>query len=52
MKEEYFCRYDKSYVTCFYETGDEHRNLLERENLLPSEGLSVANKNLVLPTKT
>jgi hypothetical protein len=52
MKEENFCRYDKSYVTCFNKTGDEHRDLLQRENLLPSEGLSVAKKNLVLPTKT
>jgi len=46
MKEEYFCKYDKSYVTCFYETGDEHRDLLQRENLLPSEEFSVSNKNV------
>jgi len=44
MKEKYFCKYDKCYVACFYETGDEHRDLLKRENFLPSEGLSVSKK--------
>jgi hypothetical protein len=44
MKEEYFCKYDKSYVACFYETDVEHRDLLQREHFLPSERLSVSNK--------
>ena len=33
MKKKYFCKYDKSYVVCIYETGDEHRDLLQREIL-------------------
>jgi len=49
MKEKYFCKYDKCYVACFYETGDEHRDLLKRENFLPSEGLSVSKKNIFTP---
>jgi hypothetical protein len=44
MKEKYSCKYDKCYVACFYKTGDEHRDLLQREDFLPSEGLSVSKK--------
>ena len=45
MKEKCFCKYDKSYVTCFYETDEEHCDLLQRKNVLPSEGLTASNKN-------
>jgi hypothetical protein len=46
MKEEYFWKYDKPYVACFYETGDEHRDFLQRESSLSSGRLSGSDKNV------
>lgn len=39
MKQEPFCKYYKSSIACFYETGDEHCDLWQQGSMSPPEGL-------------